>query len=740
MGQGGPDYFGRSAGVAGEKQLLRDHLRNVAMLAGRFAEAAGLPRRLGETAGWLHDLGKYSDEFQRHLARQDGAFVEHAAHGACLAVQAGAVECAFAVNAHHSGLGCRDSLKKLLNRDETTLGLAPRQTVRARANILLERAKIDGLAVSLPAATATTPGAELELELRTRILLSCLVDADRLDAEAWMSEWQPYLRTTVEPLDAEDRLGRVLRYTEGLRRGRQRSAVDEARDEVLHSAVTAGRRTQGFFSLTVPTGGGKTLASLAFALAHASNHGMRRVIFVVPFLTVIEQNAAVIRAAAGEEEYGDVVLEQHSNVGEGQPADGESPAHVRQRILTENWDCPIVITTAVQFFESLFSDHPSQVRKIHNIANSVVVFDEAQTFPPGLLRPIVGMLRQLVDEYRCTAVFCTATQPALTNDIRGSDGPEPLLPAELVHEIAPNPPELFARLKRVNVAWPAPGTTMSLESVASAMASAKQALAIVNTRQQARELFADLLGHDASSIHLSTRMCAAHRRDSVAEIRRRLFAGESCLVASTQLVEAGVDVDFPAVWRALGPLDSVAQAAGRCNREGRPTPGLVTVFRPEDGRMPGGVYRRASDITELMLATGEGAIDIHDPAVFAEYFMRLYNTSNLDEKRIADYRRELDFPKVADRFKLIDDLTTGVLVPYGDGAAWIARVLRGEQFGRGQLRQMQSSMVSLYENELKHGLETGAVVIGADSGVHVLRGTYDSVLGLVLPGDDPLSN
>ena len=574
------------------------------------------------------------------------------------------------------------------------------------------------------------------------MLLSCLADADRLDAEAWMSEWHPSLRTTVEELTPATRLDRTLEHIARLRSGRPSSDVGRARDEVLQAALVVAPESPGFFSLTVPTGGGKTLASLAFALAHAQSHGMRRVIFVVPFLTVIEQNAAVIRAAVGEQEYGSVVLEHHSNVvdGMGMPAEGQTAREVRQRLLAENWDSPIIMTTAVQFFESLFADHPTQVRKVHNIANSVVVFDEAQTFPPRLLRPLVGMLRQLVDEYRCTAVFCTATQPALTNDIRGSDGPEALLPLGSVREIAPDPAAFFGRLKRVQVDWPGDQPT-PLSSVGASMAGVKQALAVMNTKKQARELFTHLLVHDSHAIHLSTRMCAAHRREVVAEIRRRLDAQEPCLVASTQLVEAGVDLDFPAVWRAFGPLDSIAQAAGRCNREGSlPEPGRVTVFRPEDDRMPGGVYRRATGVTEVMLAVGGGSIDIHTPASFTDYFVGLYNSSDLDGRRVVDARRALDFPTVAQRFKLIDDITTGVLVPYGQGAGWITRLLAGEQFGRAHFRHMQPFMVSLYEGELKKGLASGEVTIEGDAGIHVFRGDYNDTLGLILSGDDPLED
>lgn len=737
------EYFARSEGFLGKKQLVREHLKNVADLTGQFAEEAGLPRAMGEWAGWLHDLGKYSDEFQRHLARQDGDLVEHAAHGALLALKASALECAFAVSAHHAGLGTPGTLKELASRDEKTASLSPRQTIADRAATLLERAIEDGFVSGQAHASVPAKGTELQFELRTRVLLSCLADADRLDAERWMDQYTPYLRTTTEVLNPGVRLERTLEHIAGLNPAQRVSDVIDVRTEVLQAALSAAATPSGFFSLTVPTGGGKTLASLAFALAHAARHGQRRIIFVVPFLTVIEQNAGVIRAAVGDAGEGRAVLEHHSNVVTQRDADSEprSTHDIRQRLLAENWDAPIIITTAVQFFESLFSNHPTQVRKIHNIANSVVVFDEAQAFPPKLLRPLVGMLRQLVDEYRCTAVFATATQPALTNSIRGADGErEPLLPLGSLREIAVDPAELFRRLKRAQVTWPGDERT-PFSAIAAAMARDEQALAVVNTKQQARELLVELRTYSPAAIHLSTRMCAAHRRAAVAEIRRRLRVGEPCLVASTQLVEAGVDVDFPAVWRAFGPLDSIAQAAGRCNREGKlPQAGAVTVFRPEDDRMPPGVYRRATDVTGGMLKMHVGAIDIHAPESFSEYFIRLYNSSDLDAKGVVAARRSLNFPAVAEKFKLIKETTTGVLVPYGEGAEWIERLGAGEDLRRSQVRQMQPFMVSLYEGELQVGLNTGAIAVDTKSGIHIFRKDYDDTLGLVLPVDDPLEH
>jgi len=735
-------YFARSENESGERQLLADHLRNVGELAGKFAEEAGLPREMGEWAGWLHDLGKYSQEFQEHLRKKDDNFVEHAAHGAAVAVSAGAIECAFAVAAHHSGLGTGQTIRDLRVRDELTAGLAPGIRISARAEEFRRLAEQDAGITGQPARTIADRGDEAKLELRTRMLLSCVADADRLDAERWMSQWKSDMRIEAEPLDPAGRLEHTLAHIATIAGPKPESVVKAARASVLRDALARAADAPGFFSLTVPTGGGKTLASLAFGLEHARRHGHRRLLYVLPFLTIIEQNAAVIRAAVGEtdDNAGRVVLEHHSNVvferdDKHRPTAEmqQSIDEVRQRLLAENWDAPVVVTTTVQFFESLFAAHPTAVRKIHNIPRSVIILDEAQTFPPGMLRPIVAMLRQLVDEYGCTVLFTTATQPALRQPLRMPAGqPEPLLEPGTMREIVTDPPALFRDLKRVDVAWPGPQPT-PMASVAVSMAGARQALAIVNTKQQARELWEALRQHDERAIHLSTRMCAAHRRTVFADVRSRLGGGEPCLVASTQLIEAGVDVDFPAVWRALGPLEGVAQAAGRCNREGILATGRVTVFRTEDGRMPGGAYASATTITAGMLERGTEP-DIDAPGTFEEYFQDLYNVLSLDEKDIASSRRELQFPDTADHFRIIDEATVAVLVPYGEGAAWIARIQASEELSRGQLRRLQPYTVALYPHELHQGIASGDIRLDEKTGIHLFGGDYDDALGLVLGG------
>ena len=517
----------------------------------------------------------------------------------------------------------------------------------------------------------------------------------------------------------------------------------DLRNRVRENALGHASEPPGFFSLTVPTGGGKTLTSLAFALAHAAAHRRRRIIFVIPYLSIIEQNVDVIRRALGDPGgTTGIVLEHHSNVvdepheDETTGADGQGGAALRRRLLAENWDAPVVVTTTVQFFETLFSNRPKNVRRLHNIAQSVVVFDEAQTFPPEMLRPMMGMLKQLAEEpYRTSFVFCTATQPALTVEVGQNTGtPFRLLEPETVRELAAEPAELFRMLKRVRVDWSGALIPATPEGVAERMVAAGSALAIVNTKQQARELFAALRARDSQAFHLSTRMCPVHRRDVLDAIRARLKARKPCLVASSQLVEAGVDLDFPAVWRAMGPLDSIAQAAGRCNREDSLGGlGQVTVFGTWDGKLPPGVYMQATRVTEAMLKSRHGKINIHDPATFRTYFETLDNSVRLDKSSVQSARQGLDFPKVAADFKIIDTETTPVLVPFREGKRFIEQLdadPEGLRTDPAFVQRIGRFTVGLYEGELKK-----ATVDLHQSGVRIFRGTYDDALGLVLPGD-----
>jgi CRISPR-associated endonuclease/helicase Cas3 len=700
-------------------QPLADHLSGVARLAEEFASyfSAGHHGRL---AGLLHDLGKAEKEFQMRISSDDklGEKQPHAHHGAALALAQDHWPVAFVVNGHHAGLHNRGDLAK-------------RSDYFERATACLEKIQCEGFN-SIPKQFASIVPKWLEalgkipqkqmfaVEFFTRFLFSALVDADRLDTEESNTESTTgiQMRKQWQPFDATTFLKLTDNYISGKQRNlatlaeRERN-VQRVRDEVANHCRTAASQARGLFSLTVPTGGGKTLASLLFALSHAKAHAhdesrpneivwkpIRRVIVVIPYLSIIQQTALELKKVFGDVRCDEatknwipsgnpsVVLEHHS-----QAADPEMPAkrkkgdtdddnysHTRtlRQLAAENWDAPIIVTTSVQFFDSLFSRRPADARKLHNIAQSVIIFDEVQTFPPHLLQPILNVLGELTNPdqpYGCSAVFCTATQPALGHD-------EAEFPVGLKNVRAIVPTEIarkhFNDLQRVTYAGLQKETEPEIftaEEVAKqAMANErKQCLVVVNTRNSAQQIFAAMQAKAAESpdavFHLSTWMIPAHRLQVLDEVRRRLIGGHPCFLVSTQCIEAGVDVDFPEVWRAYGPYDSIVQAAGRCNREGKlknasgqSVPGTVRVFRLEgdDPENRSGIYGVATAQTTLLRKMGRALPE--DPESFYDYFRLLYQISVPDECLIQQNRAELRFEEVSKLFQFIEDQTFPVLV------------------------------------------------------------------------------
>jgi CRISPR-associated endonuclease/helicase Cas3 len=470
------------------------------------------------------------------------------------------------------------------------------------------------------------------------------------------------------------------------------------------------------FRLTVPTGGGKTLSAMGFALRHALVHDLRRVIVAVPYTSITEQTAGVYRAAFGHDR---AVLEHHSAL-DPEAVDEQTIDGLWARLAAENWDAPIVVTTTVQLFESLFARSTSKCRKLHRLAGSVIVLDEAQALPSHLLATILDGLRALVASYRVTVVLCTATQPAL-DDAPGFKG------LAGVREIAPDPPRLFAGLRRVDYELPQENEAWPWRRAAEEMRPERQALAITNTIADALALFDAL--DDPESFSLSTLLCGAHRRQVLGEVRRRLRAREACHVVSTQVVEAGVDVDFPLVLRAVGPLDRIVQAAGRCNREGRLRSGRVVVFRPAEGGVPSGPYKTGTQLSETIL--GESGADLHDPALYEEYFRRLFGLVNLDEQRIQDLRRSLRYEEVANRFRMIQDDMVDVVVEYDKRAARLLDSVRSEKHtSRQTFRALQPYMVSVRSSQLKKYQQRG-LIEEVKPGLLRWLGEYDDRRGLV---------
>ena len=492
-----------------------------------------------------------------------------------------------------------------------------------------------------------------------RMVFSALVDADYLDTEAYYAD----VRGTRVPRGGHPSLtelaGRLEDYLRSLSGRASESAVNDVRARVLDNVRAHAGAPPGMFSLTVPTGGGKTLSSLAFALEHAIRHGLSRVIYVIPYMSIVEQTSAVFRDAlrsgrAGEDDF---VLEHHSAFDEERL--GERSGADKLRLAMENWDAPIIVTTAVQFFESLFARRPSRCRKLHNIANSVVILDEAQTLPLRHLRPCVAALDELARNWRTSVVLCTATQPALrAEDLREG--------FRDVRELAPDPAGLASELRRTRIM---PAGMFDDNALAERLRATRQVLCIVNTRRHARDLYA-ALGDTEGACHLTTLMCAAHRRERLRDVRTSLAEGEPVRLVATSLVEAGVDVDFPQVWRAQAGLESIIQAAGRCNREGRARSADVFVFEPEvsEGHGPPPEVGQFADAARTVMRAYEDPLV---PEAIRAYFRELYWTrgdDGLDTKGIMwllnerGRTLEIPFETVARHFRLIETAMVPVIV------------------------------------------------------------------------------
>jgi len=721
-------------------QSLTEHSANVAQLAASFGTAFG-SAEWGRLAGLWHDLGKCRPEFQARL-QGEAIRVEHSGVGAALACRRDArlgLPLAFVVSGHHSGLpNLQTSEEGLTALCERVLRSEPfLDQLRPVLPSELTTGRLPGLPPFLAQRTSALHEAtamRCSMEFWIRFLYSCLVDADALDAEAF------------ERPDVQGERGRfasilVLRrrldaYIEAkmaaLSHGQRGSTVNRARAEVLERCRRAALERPGTFSLTVPTGGGKTLSAMAFALHHAEVHGMARVIVVIPYTSIIEQNAGEYRTALGAGN----VIEHHSNLDPERLSEEYGPeVERRTELASENWDAPVIVTTSVQFFESLFANRSSRCRKLHNVAQSVIVLDEVQTLPPGFVLSILDALNELVAHYGCSVVLSTATPPALAQRGRWDFGLRDVRP------IIADPVGLAARLQRVEYAWPgSQDQPCDWPQMARVLASHEQVLAVVHRRDDARVLAQEMdsLVPSEGVVHLSALMCPAHRLDVLADVRERLRDGRPCRVVSTQLVEAGVDVDFPVVYRALGGLDSIVQAAGRCNREGLLARGRVTVFRAPTTPPPG-TPTRAAQVTESLLQRYGQALDAGNPALFDEYFRALYFAENLDANRVQPARAELKFATVADRFQLIEDgFTRTVIVPYGDARQRL-KALRHNGPKRDALRRLQPFTVAVYPKSFESLWTSGALQEVAP-GVFVLVDTfaqiYDLRFGLVV-GDEP---
>ncbi|EPR43455.1 CRISPR-associated HD domain protein [Desulfovibrio sp. X2] len=743
------------------RQRLREHLLMVARLAADFAREArpgdGEFIRAARRAGLAHDLGKYRDAFQQRLhdaeAGRPAAAAPHAVFGAG-ALGTAAWDQALAVLGHHAGLHAASDFMNKVRPEDVDMGRE-----------LLLRARADGLRLAGREVPASSPGAtdRLALELRERMLFSCLVDADRSDCMRFETGALP----TGPALAAQALLDSLLAHISQKAGECPPGTVKDCRAAVLDACLASASLPGRLLTLAVPTGGGKTLSGMAFALRRAALRAgeVRRVIVVVPYLSIIEQNAAEYRAALGA----DAVLEHHSgdfaclrtvrrahdphafSENEGDEAyviaSEDEDAHLgnddgARTLARENWDAPVIVTTSVRFFETIFSNRPSDLRRLHNIARSVVVLDEVQTLPRHLLTPLLSIMEGLARDWGVHFVFSTATQPAFERPASAPSEDGRWEPGSLVPIVPPDLHERLVRdLRRVaEPVWPQKGETWSVARQAEAVLAEPRALCILNTKRQVRELYEQLRERvDGWLVHLSTRMCAAHRLTVIRRIKEHLrTTDEPCRVVSSQLVEAGVDLSFPAVLRALGPLDAIVQAAGRCDRDGLLTAALgapagrLTVFEPEDGASP---YPGPTSITRAML--GREGMSLHSSAVMRRYFNELYQ-GDLDGPGIQGLRLKLDFPAVSEAFALIDDRTRSVLVPHGEGADIIARLARGEPPTRELMRLAGRHQVGLYPHEFRTAEGLGTIYPLDDAGrLWACRvSCYDPELGLDLRPPD----
>ncbi len=694
---------------------LSDHLAAVAARAAEFAAVFGFAET-ARAAGQLHDIGKASQAYQDYIAESRATPLgrkgpDHSTAGGREAIAryprpfGRMLACIIA--GHHAGLADGAKLDHRLSA-EYRIASYPGWEAQTGA---------------LPPPRMLHPQRPLRhgphrgfgAAFLTRMLFSCLVDADYLETEAFhlrAEGGRPGRGGHTELTALRDRL-------RGHMAGLRSDAADQVRalrERVLRHAVDKAALEPGLFTLTVPTGGGKTLASLSFALEHAVRHGLRRVVYVIPFTSIIEQTASVFRAALATR---DDVLEHHASFdwdAEGRGTEDEGPDGLAKlRRAAENWDVPIVVTTAVQFFESLYANRPSRCRKLHNLARAVVVLDEAQTLPVHLLRPCVAALDELARNYGSSVVLCTATQPALRKQDGFGDG----LEIDDGRELAPEPKALYAALKRVRVEV-LPGETGD-EAIAARFAEQPRMLCVVNSRAHARTLF-EAIRHLPGAAHLSTLMCPRHRREVLAGARHRLATpGEPVRIVSTSLIEAGVDIDLPEVWRAAAGLDAINQAAGRCNRNGRLEAGQVVVFTPRDAKPPRAI--------EAFWQAARPVLRRHDDLLGLEaidaYFRELYwqkgeaalDAAEVDGRRgvlpaLAAYAEDWRFPfrSIAEAFRLIDDAMEPVVVPWDGMAAVLLKMIAATERPLARhLRRLQQYTVAIPRAARDEWLRRGAL-------------------------------
>lgn len=724
---------------SGREQTVKEHLNNVAQLSSAFSDVFG-EAEMGQLIGLYHDIGKYSHDFQRYIRlpeeKQIRGSVDHSTAGTQYVLQQPGksldanlekMAAGFAIAGHHGGIP--DQGTKIDNDGKKLVVRLKRQI----SSDFKEGMKSDALPVlTFPDTTinihylsdlfrknASVSDREFSFMAYVRMLYSCLVDADYLDTESFMKDGQVN-RGRFEPLSKLR--DRVDAYIEPFFSPKNSLAVK--RTEILKECIAAGDSAEhSLYQLTVPTGGGKTISSLAFAMhyAMAVQPKRQRIIYVIPYTSIIEQTADVFRRIVGENQ----VIEHHHQVSWDDVNEEDSP----KRLATENWDAPLIVTTNVQFFESLFSNRSSKCRKLHNIANSIIIFDEAQMIPIGFLKACMEIIRELTDRYHCTAVFCTATQPSL-----GEFFPEDRKPVEIVSHQEEN----YLTFRRCKISMMQ--ETWDMSKLIDELGKQEQCLCIVNRKKTANQLY-DRLPSEGR-YYLTTNLYPNHRREVLKKIRQRLKEGKRCRVISTSLVEAGVDFSFPMVYREMAGLDNIIQSAGRCNREHErhPEDSRTVVFRlEEESKLPAYITQQACEAAIVAAKYGN---DIDLPDAIHEYFQGIHQIKNLDTAGIFGLLENGHEPfiEVADRFKLIKDDTISVFIPQAwdteevDMLRDLSERIRNGYASRQDMRKAGSYTVSIYPDKYKSLLDAGKLVqVADDYAVLIDLSVYDKEKGL-LPG------
>lgn len=688
-----------------EEQSIKEHLVNTAKYCSRFAEPLGL-KEYAYMAGMLHDIGKYSSLFQKRINGDSSIKVEHSSSGAKVAFKNRLIMATFAIAGHHGGLP--DLGDKSATGDGGTMFDKINRPVEDFSQWKVDQPDFQNYLVKEPNFKN-----KLECSFLTRMLFSCLVDGDYLDTEDFMSNGT-VIRSSYEPI--KNLLLKLEKYISSWKN--PTGELNKLRCKILDECIQSGKTSkESMFTLTVPTGGGKTVSSLAFALNYAVKNNKSRIIYVVPYTSIIEQNSKVFQEILGKEN----VLEHHSNVS----INTENEDYSRKALATENWDAPVVVTTAVQFFESLFSNKTSKCRKLHNIANSVIIFDEAQMLPLKYLDPCVSSIYMLTQRANATAVLCTATQPNLEGFFKKYSQDKNYS----IKEISPFGNELTEKFLRTTFKYD--GKVQDDELVQRLLEN-KQVLCIVNKKAHAQKLFNCLDGQDGN-FHLSTYMYPNHRKRVINEIKERLNSGKTCRVISTSLIEAGVDIDFPTLYRAIAGLDSILQAGGRCNREGKrkPQESIVHIFDTDEKIS----FQQVNiSVTEEVLEKYPDKVYL--PEAISMYFERLYYFKNADKSgsafdvnKINEKQSAFMFETVAEDFKLIDNDTKTLYIETKDNSKDI-ELLRKGFYSKELFRRLQGYSLNLYDEEFKK-LDEASMV--DEHSVLTNKDCYDEKIGIIIP-------